>query len=272
MSKPSQREWTDEYTLLCEKCGYVIEGLDTEGHCPECGKPVEESLPRKRDGSPWQQGTTPGTVLRTWIMLLRHPKRCWETLNINQESGISLMGWGLALGMLSSAITVLALTILITSQTNDADVLVSVIGIILAACVIFMFTAWIYAGLAVLRIRFWANHRGYRITKPIAWTIIGHASFGLALIPLIVFAGFLNMLIAGLMIYIEGTDIFDSTNSIPVVLIYGGYFMILASIPAGLTVFEILCLIGFRRMRYRNASRHTNPRPLYAPDPPVAID
>ena len=39
----SKREWTDEYTLLCEKCGYVIEGLDTNGNCPECGTKLIES-------------------------------------------------------------------------------------------------------------------------------------------------------------------------------------------------------------------------------------
>ena len=33
----------------------MIEGLDTQGHCPECGKPIAESLPERRIGTPWQQ-------------------------------------------------------------------------------------------------------------------------------------------------------------------------------------------------------------------------
>jgi hypothetical protein len=37
-----------EATLLCERCGYVLEGLDERGACPECGQPIAESLPSRR--------------------------------------------------------------------------------------------------------------------------------------------------------------------------------------------------------------------------------
>ena len=42
------RPWKDEYTLLCEKCGYVIEGLEDSKVCPECGHDNE----RKRLAQP----------------------------------------------------------------------------------------------------------------------------------------------------------------------------------------------------------------------------
>ena len=35
----------DEYTLLCERCGYIIEGLPTDNPCPECNRPIALSLP-----------------------------------------------------------------------------------------------------------------------------------------------------------------------------------------------------------------------------------
>ncbi|MEZ6318065.1 MAG: hypothetical protein R3B49_04810 [Phycisphaerales bacterium] len=50
-----ERPWADEYTVLCERCGYVVEGLDPAGACPECGKPIAESLPERRVGTPWQR-------------------------------------------------------------------------------------------------------------------------------------------------------------------------------------------------------------------------
>ncbi|QYK46965.1 MAG: hypothetical protein KF838_09230 [Phycisphaeraceae bacterium] len=56
----SRHDPRDEFTLLCERCGYVLEGLDHGGNCPECGKPIAESLPRNaRPGSPWQAWRSP---------------------------------------------------------------------------------------------------------------------------------------------------------------------------------------------------------------------
>jgi hypothetical protein len=80
------RAWEDEYTLLCERCGYVVEGLPAEGACPECGKPIEESLPERRVGTPWQQSRSGANLARTWRMSLFHPIR---TLSVLAESPVS---------------------------------------------------------------------------------------------------------------------------------------------------------------------------------------
>lgn len=81
-----RRAWEDEYTLLCERCGYVIEGLPTEGACPECGKPIAESLPERRVGTPWQQSRSVGNLARTWRVSLLHPV---QTLDVLAESPLS---------------------------------------------------------------------------------------------------------------------------------------------------------------------------------------
>jgi hypothetical protein len=45
-----------ETDLLCEMCGYTLNGLPTDGNCPECGNPVERSLgPSVRQPSAWER-------------------------------------------------------------------------------------------------------------------------------------------------------------------------------------------------------------------------
>lgn len=63
----------DANTLLCERCGYVIQGLPAGGNCPECGYEIASSMPHKRIGTPWQIKPSPGSLLKTWWMTLRSP-------------------------------------------------------------------------------------------------------------------------------------------------------------------------------------------------------
>lgn len=104
MARPTP--WKDEYTLLCEKCGYVVEGLDIAGVCPECGKPIEESLPERRVGTPWQQEPGVKSLVRTWWMTLRHPKRTLDVIQVVGESGFRyclqtlLLSTGIGLGLI----------------------------------------------------------------------------------------------------------------------------------------------------------------------------
>ena len=74
--------WTDEYTLLCERCGYVVDGLAEDGVCPECGLEIARSLPSNRPGTPWQQRSGFRSMLETSMTTLRHPVRTLDTLAV----------------------------------------------------------------------------------------------------------------------------------------------------------------------------------------------
>lgn len=93
MGKPVA--WKDEYTLLCERCGYVVEGLATDGACPECGKPIAESLPERRAGTAWQRDPRAANLLRTWAMSLFRPVRTLDVLAERPATDTRLRRWTL---------------------------------------------------------------------------------------------------------------------------------------------------------------------------------
>lgn len=63
-----------EFMVLCETCGYPLEGLPAEGCCPECSTPVATSHPMSRTGTPWQGGAGLGPLWATWRRVLFQPQ------------------------------------------------------------------------------------------------------------------------------------------------------------------------------------------------------
>src|SRR5688572_22403275 len=68
------RDWTDQYTLLCEGCGYPLETIPQEGSCPECGRLIKSSLASARTGSAWQRRPGIGSWFATAWRVLARPK------------------------------------------------------------------------------------------------------------------------------------------------------------------------------------------------------
>ncbi len=78
---PRVPESTD---VLCERCGYVLNGLPEGGRCPECGTPVADSAGMNRLPTPWDVSATPGPspargFIRTTMAVILHPTRFYRT-------------------------------------------------------------------------------------------------------------------------------------------------------------------------------------------------
>ena len=81
---PRVPETTD---VLCEKCGYVLNGLPPDGRCPECGKPVAESVGDGRLPTPWDVSANPGPsrlrgFVRTTVDVILRPTHFYRTLAV----------------------------------------------------------------------------------------------------------------------------------------------------------------------------------------------
>jgi hypothetical protein len=60
-----------ETDLLCEFCGYTLNGLDRSGNCPECGMAIAASVASRREPPLWER--KPKTFWATTFQVIFHP-------------------------------------------------------------------------------------------------------------------------------------------------------------------------------------------------------
>ncbi|MBO6513692.1 MAG: zinc ribbon domain-containing protein [Phycisphaerales bacterium] len=246
-SDSNTHDWKDPRTLLCERCGYVIENLDHALPCPECGKPIIESLPHRAQGSPWQNRRSIWSLLQTWFMTICRSKALFGRLNIDEEaSSNSLLFLGLLLGFLTPMLTILTVSVISIVQYGRST-FPGFMPIFLTALVLLFFWifAVIYASLGTLRLRYFAHIRKYRLTQATRSAIVGHASLGLTIAPI----GITGAIFV--FILLDTFDLFDR-GPFWLGLSMAGSIIAWLSIPLALIEFEILMHTGSKALRYRN--------------------
>jgi len=164
------RRGPDPFAFLCEACGYHLAGIADMPACPECGTPISDSLPARREGSPWQKRRSIASALATDWALLRHPIRFWRVVRLHKPISTGLL---IANITLSALIPTLALTLVMrlpTHRLNFAYLPFFFMGGVLIYTVL--------SAVEFLGLPFFAARRGWRVPIDAAFVIIAHASAG----------------------------------------------------------------------------------------------
>src|SRR5205085_9325028 len=80
----------EESALLCEKCGYIVNGIPMDSLCPECAAPIAESLPETRQPPLWERaGPGANYFFMTTFQLIVSPTRFFRSMSSRGDSHLS---------------------------------------------------------------------------------------------------------------------------------------------------------------------------------------
>lgn len=244
--------------LLCERCGYDLSAAEESATvCPECGEPVENSLPARRIGSRWQRRFSVVSLISTAVLTLRHPSRTFRTLRIDRK-GFKVQ---LVINCLVAAffitdpwVGVLAGDPVRTAHGSAMELPMRAAGF--AAYTVAIALALIaLTAIEVRGVLFFAKRHGWRLAPTAAWQVCAHASVGW------IFCGVLSLLgMAALTALSLRTNIIPKRmidfspmlnmraawhEVIAAALFFGGYVL-------GMLIFESLVYLGIRQCRFAN--------------------
>ncbi len=244
-----RRAWEDEYTLLCERCGYVVEGLPTEGACPECSKPIAENGPQKRPGSAWQRRPGVQGVWWTYVAVLTTPNRTLDALVLGHPDDPRLARLSAAMAAVIPCGAIALAFGIHGLQQRDARVLANV-GLVVAATPVLWLVIRALIAIETKGLRVIGRTRGFRITPAIAETITAHGAVGWVIAGAGVAIGVLGPFTSYLINTAAGT-----TNGPAGRLGALGVLLGLIITAFGFLFFETFAWLGLRRLKYANRVR-----------------
>lgn len=285
----------DDLSLLCETCGYPIDGLrlaapagpvstptpnpvrqsDRPPHCPECGTPIADSLPNRRTGSAWQQRPGFFSWVRTSYATITRPTETFRNIRIQRRTKglwfLNPLVAGLLIAPSISGVLVDDPARIWRGSGGVSEFLAWIGSIarnsLIVASVFVVLTTVEYFG-----IRFFARRRRWRLSRDSAEQVCAHASVGW------IAAGILPYLFApAAVVMVQWFGLAEKRIDFSPVLPYASPASGVASIIgfalgllAGMTAFEWLVYLGVRQNRFANHAETPLVSTAEVPAPPAA--
>ncbi len=246
-----------EEPVLCQSCGYTLEGLPVEGMCPECSRAIATSVPAHRTGADWQtRGWWAG--LRAFIVepLAQSRKLRHRTEDVKQQqinlwlAALLYAGALVSLEILQPAVWVINDRMaLLVGHAANRSVVAGVLFVLLPALLwgalrtICTLESW---GLRLI-----ARKHRWRLSALGARLLVAHASYGWVLggaLVLPLCAWLRGNLAYAFLVGMLGRQQSAASYEFILALLLLGFFVILV----GLIWFEAVVYFALRANRFAN--------------------
>jgi hypothetical protein len=218
-----------ETDILCEACGYILNGLPESGNCPECGSPIDLSVAVGRRTPPVWEDVERSAFVRfivTTTEVIFRPTRFFRSSTSRGDLSAALkfarIHWWITAVLLGATVWIHWHIYLRMARAPEEPVWLNLV--VLAVLPLVTYLVVVGTLRLATRLTVWeATYRGYRLPQPVVLrALYYHAAHGLP-VALLIFVtvagygylqhiGYFQLTTAPAYLYVLSAEVFVAAN------------------------------------------------------------